>query len=166
MNPATVFATNPFVTTVLTLPKEVTGYNYTSPYTSPYNNVSLPYTITEKTVLETTTVTTKPIEDIVYDILGDSIGDIIEDLQENEELEESEESEDIIQPEPLLIDIYHAILLYPNTSLPFSTTIKWSNSLLNSYSGTFLSNSVAIADYLSIPVRTVVQSDDSISFNK
>ena len=71
--------------------------------------------------------TTKGIEDIVYDILGDSISDIISNGESDEEISSGDKP--TVEKEPLLIDIYHVILLYPNTSMPFVTNIDWDRNI-------------------------------------
>ena len=90
--------------------------------------------------------------ELVEDILGDSFGDF-GDLIVGDN-----------SSEPLLIDIYHVIMLYPNISVPFETEIEWTSQLRNQYSSVYLSNVVSIANFLTEPITQAIEPHDEASF--
>ena len=104
----------------------------------------------------TTTPTTLNVEEesrqIIEDILGDEFGDFGDFIDGDN------------STEPLMIDIYHVIMLYPNISVPFETEIEWTSQLRNPYSSAYLSNVVSIANFLTEPITLAVAPHDEASF--
>ena len=91
---------------------------------------------------------------IIEDILGDEFsdfGDLI--VGDN-------------STEPLMIDIYHVIMLYPNISVPFETEIEWTSQLRNPYSSVYLSNVVTIANFLTEPITAAIEPHYEASFRR
>ena len=106
----------------------------------------------------TTTPTTLNVEEesrqIIEDILGDEFGDFGDFIDGDN------------STEPLMIDIYHVIMLYPNISVPFETEIEWTSQLRNPYSSAYLSNVVSIANFLTEPITTAVAPHEAASFRR
>ena len=120
-------------------------------------------TTSEMTTTSTSTTNYDPNEivlddeesrQIIEDILGDEFGDFGDIIVGDN------------STEPLMIDIYHVIMLYPNISVPFETEIEWTSQLRNPYSSVYLSNVVTIANFLTAPITAAVEPHDQASFRR